>query len=287
MTARRAMKSSTASEVKVQGHANEAQFAEAIGGSVNKGDHQDKRDVIDQHHGTHSVKAGSYWQVFLYSRSRIVKNTIFKALGNTSKILLRCLDSFPETFDEYQANKMAAKQALRPHMRDFLAELQKPNISRAFFDKALFDNGNAHYLSVYAGKARDAAMGKVFHIFHKEDVLDALMKDVTLANSQARRVGEVSEQKVVLKSSVTGCQIGEIEIRVDSETHYREVKFRLMAKHVINVLQTLIGPATEASSRVRTYGKAVAPFKKQTLPEPPASNPDVARLPELPALAAE
>lgn len=269
--AKRAMTSGKASQVKTRGHAKEREFAALIGGSVNKGNHHDKRDVIDQKHGTHSVKSGQWWQIFLYGRERIATNTIFGGLGNTAGILLDCIDAFPEDRDDFHGvNKDNAKQALRPHMTRLLSELQKPHMGPAFFDKALFDGGNAGYLSVYPGPAADPFGQKKFHIFHKDDVIQALMKDVSFANSRAIKAGDVPEQKVVLKSSIAGRagrQIGEIEMRNDSKVHYREVKFRLRSEDVMKILQTQLPHPTQMSKWICTYGKATSPFSRQTLPQ--------------------
>ena len=269
--ARRAMSSKKASQVKVHGHVNERQFAALVGGHVNKGTHTDKKDVMDQNDGPHSVKAGTWWQIFLYGRDRFSSNTIFKGLGNTAGILVDCIDAFPENRDDFHgARKDAAKQALRPHMRRMLAELQQPHIGPAFFDKALFDGGSADYLSVYPGSAVDPFGQKKFHIFHKDDVIRALMSDVTFANSRAIKAGDVPEQKVVLKSSIAGRagrQIGEIEIRNDSKVHYRQAKFRLRSEDVMKILKSHLPPPARMSNWICTYGKATSPFSRQTLPQ--------------------
>jgi len=59
------MATTHASEVKVAGHRNERGFASLIGGQVNLGARADKKDVIDGQHRSHSVKAGTWWQIFL------------------------------------------------------------------------------------------------------------------------------------------------------------------------------------------------------------------------------
>lgn len=269
--ARRAMTSGKASQVKVQGHVNERQFAALVGGRVSRGKHTDKKDVLDQNDGAHSVKAGDWWQIFLYGRERFASNTIFKGLGNTAGILVDCIDAFPEDRDDFHgARKDTAKQALQPHMRSLLAELQKPYIGPAFFDKAVFDGGSAEYLSVYPGPAADPFGQKKFHIFHKEDVIKALMSDVTFANSKARNALQMSDQKVVLKSSIAGRagrQIGEIELRNESKVHYRQAKFRLRSEDVMKILQTQLPPPTRMSNWIYTYGKATSPFNRQNLPQ--------------------
>lgn len=265
--AKRAMPPEKASEVKVQGHVNEHQFAALVGGSVNMGNHHDKRDVIDQKHGTHSVKSGHWWQIFLYGRERIATNTILRAIGGISRIMLDCIDAFPEDYDDYHGEaKDAAKRALQPHMRRLLEELQKPDIGRAFFEKALFDGGNAGYLSVYPGPAKDPFEKKSFHVFHKDDVVRALTGDLSFANSKARNASQMSDQKVVLKSSLLRRQIGEIEMRNDSAVHHREVKFRLNSPNVMSILRASLPPPTRASERIFTYGKAVQPVSRHNLP---------------------
>lgn len=269
--ARRAMSSTKASQVKVQGHVNERQFAALVGGHVSKGSHTDKKDVLDQNDGPHSVKSGTWWQIFLYGRERFASNTILKGLGNTAGILVDCIDAFPEDRDDFHGvNKDNAKQALRTHMRRLLAELQKPHIGPAFFDKALFDGGSADYLSVYPGSASHPFGQKKFHIFHKDDVIQALMNDVSFANSTARKPGDVPEQKVVLKSSIAGLkgrQIGEIELRNESKVHYRQAKFRLRSEDVMKILQTQLPPPAQMSNWICTYGKATSPFSRQILPQ--------------------
>jgi len=177
--------------------------------------------------------------------------------------MIDCLDAYPQDFTAYQADKDAAKQRLRSHMRCLLAELQKPKIFPAFLEKALFDGGSAEYLSIYAGPASTPFQQKHFHIFHRINVIDVLQKDVTLANSQARRRGQTPEQKVVFKSELQGKQIGEIEDRHDSPGHYREMKFRLDGKAVFAILKEFITnpAATRARPRATTYGEAVKKFQ--------------------------
>lgn len=260
---RRAMSPEHASEVKKGGHNNEQHFAKIIGGHVNRGSHTDKRDVVDSQDRSHSVKSGTWWQVFLYGRERLANNTMFQALGDVATIMVECLDAYPKTFEEYIANKNAAKQRLRPHMKQLLAELSKPRIFKAFLDKALFDGGNAEYLSVYIGKANDPLCHKQFHIFHKNDVTKALYNDVTLANSQARNEKQTPEQKVVFCSELMGKQIGEIEDRHDSLVHYQEMKFRLNAESVFNILKdaTKSTSPNKVRNQATAYGRAATLFK--------------------------
>lgn len=261
MAKRRAMSSAHASEVKTAGHRNEVDFATLIGGQVQMGSHTDKKDVIDRRHGSHSVKAGTWWQIFLYGRERLRTDAIFQGLGQVADIMIACLDAFPPARAGYLRDKVSAKQRLQPEMQKLLAELQNPKIFRAFLDKALFDGGNADYLSVFPGRANTPAASKHFHVFHKDDVVNSLLADVTLQNSKARRAGEMDAQKVTFRSDILGRNIGEIEVRTDSDVHYREMKFRVHAESVMQILTSEISESSQLHSQLTTYGRAVKSFR--------------------------
>ena len=237
MAKKRAMSSRKASKVKVSGHLNEEHFAELIGGEVNKGSSTDKKDVIDRHHRSHSVKAGEYWQIFLYGRDRLSSNTIFQSLGDVAEIMVACIDSYPEDFVDYLKDKTASKQRLQPNMRRLLAELKTPKTLASFFDKALFDGGNTDFLSIYPGLAKDKPKTKVFHVFHKDDVVSALISSVSLRNSKARHKAQMDDLKVVFDSTLHGRSMGEIEDRHDSGKHYREMKCRFKSSVVFDILK--------------------------------------------------
>ena len=261
MHARRAMTPDQACEVKIAGHLNEYDFAELIGGEVNLGAHTDKKDVIDRQHRSHSVKAGVWWQIFLYSRERLKTNTIFQGIGNVANIMVDCIDAYPPKFQDYKAEKLQAKAKLQPQMQRLLAELQQSKIFNVFLNKALFDGGNADYLSIFPGKAKVDKSKKTFHIFHKDEVVSTLASDVTLRNSKARNTREMDDQKVTFLSTLHRKNIGEIEDRHDSPIHYREMKFRLHAESVFKILTNNIKEKEQARPQVYTYGKAVRLFR--------------------------
>lgn len=258
---RRAMTSEQASRVKLSGHQNEQDFATLIGGSVNLGSHTDKKDVIDAQHRSHSVKAGTWWQIFLYSRERLKTNTIFQGIGQVANIMIDCIDAYPVNRDDYIAAPILAKQRLQPEMRKLLAELQKPVTFRAFLDKALFDGGNADYLSIFLGPANTEISKKEFHIFHKNEVVATVDANITLQNSKARRKGQMDDQKVIFRSNLQQKNIGEIEDRHDSHTHYREMKFRLNAQGVYSILTEKIKGTDQPMPQVFTHGQAIRLFK--------------------------
>ncbi len=255
------MTSDHAGEVKIAGHLNEYDFADLIGGEVNLGTHTDKKDVIDGQHRSHSVKAGTWWQVFLYGRDRLETNTIFQGLGEVANIMIARIDAYPSSYADYQRDKTEAKRKLQPRMRRLLAELEKPNIFSAFLDKPLFDGGNAEYLSIFLGPAKTDKKNKTFHVFHKDAVVAALAADVTLRNSKARNAKQMDDQKVTFRSALHRKNIGEIEDRHDSKGHYREMKFRLNARLVFEILTNGITDTKLARPQVITYGRAARLFK--------------------------
>ena len=261
MPRRRAMTSAHASEVKVSGHWNEDDFASLIGGEINQGSHLDKKDVIDCQHRFHSVKAGTWWQIFLYGRERLATNTILQGIGEVADIMVACLDAYPATYEDYLLDKTSAKLNLQPFMRQLRDELEQPRVFRAFLDKSLFDGGNADYLSVFLGPANTSPEAKEFHIFHKTDVVDALSGDIILLNSKGRREGEMDDQKVTLRSKLHRRNIGELEDRHDSRVHYKEMKFRLNSAGVFGILDSAIPLRSQITPQLVTYGRAVRTFR--------------------------
>ena len=250
------MSSAEASRVKTTGHLNEEHFANLIGGEVNKGSHTDKKDVIDCQHRSHSVKAGTYWQIFLYGKERWQKNTIFQGLGQIANIMIACIDSYPLEYNDYLIDKKASKLRLQPKMRQLLNELQKPKILAGFFDKALFDGGKADYLSLYPGPANTDKKDKIFHVFHKDEVVNALVENISLRNSKARTQNQMDDQKVIFDSRHHKKSMGEIEDRHDSEKHYRQMKCRFKSSIVFEILKSQIPKTTQSFPQVISYGKA-------------------------------
>ena len=256
------MSGAHAREVKVTGHLNEEHFAKLIHGRVNRGSHHDKKDVLDKQDRSHSVKSGKWWQIFLYGRSRLETNTIFRGIGRVSKIMIACIDVFPKDRSDYLKEKEKFKLLLQPRMRQLLKELQKEDVFAAFLDKALFDGGNADYLSVYPGKGKDPENKKHFHIFHKDEVVRTLMSDIELRNSKARNPSQTDDQKVIFYSLSRKKGIGEIELRNDSDVHYREMKLRMNGEEAIRVLQDFVKNNEEKiPGGLTLWGRAVSLFR--------------------------
>lgn len=249
MIKRRAMTPDKASEVKLAGHRDEAEFAGAIGGRLFAGDRRAKPDVADGDY-YYSVKSGAKkWQIFLYSQKRLQEDAGFGVINGIGELLAECLNAFPPAFDAYRADKARYKNQLRAPMRAVKEKLSQPKLLKGFFAKALF-NDKVDFLAVKSGG--------LFHVFHKSDVLAVMSANVGAVNSQARTARQTPEQKVVFKAGFPRLTtLGEIEIRNDSDVHYREVKFWMFKDKTLALLQDGITPKREhPGGKIITYGIA-------------------------------
>jgi len=257
MKKKRAMSSEKASYVKRKGHEDAREFAELLGiGKEFKWDPRAKRDIIDEEGFSYSVKSGEKkWQIFLYGRKRFEENFNFKGMG-LSEIFLECIDSFPENRDEYLKNKVKYKEKLKISMIKLANELNDQKKLEAFLYKAIFNSGEVDFLVI-------KEEGE-FHVFYNKDVVNCLSQNFQIENSKARRSGEIDAQKVVFKVSVKSSAnkiykktAGEIEMRNDSDIHYREVKFWLDKKVIFRILSSQIKPVRDLRDRIKLYGQAI------------------------------
>lgn len=257
---RRAPGSDISREKKLGGHKNEFVYAALIGGSTISG--TGKGDVKDLSGLLHSVKSGKKWQVFLYRYDRIEKSKYLSELRS-------CLDAFTTDYDRYVVDRIkcielkeflveekgresvsrmpndVVKKKLGPNeyvkAKERLAEatqrvctkLSNKAFLTEFLAEALFNGLEVSYLAV-----KD---GGYFRVFSRNDVLRVLADELSPANSRAGHVPEdynVDGQKVLLRYSKgdKDKNIVEIEIRNDSEQHYREVRFNMYSKDFLSLL---------------------------------------------------
>jgi len=247
------MPSEQASSKKKSGHANEKHFAQLIGGVVLAS--TGKTDVIDQQHRTHSVKSGEWWQIFLYARSRLVTNTIFQDIGDLADLMIQCIDAFPEDFSDYEMDKQSAKYRLQEPMRLLKEEIEKPDIFPALLRKAIFNGDEVDYLSILPHEIKNTSLldQKHFHVFSQEDVVTLLSTHLEVRNSKARNYRQMDDQKVIFRFRKN---VGEIEIRTDSKTHYKYIKWRLNAEAIFGILTSDLESVTLANQQISVYGSA-------------------------------
>lgn len=159
------------------------------------------------------------WQIFLYSKSRFKEDPIFQGVNRLGDLFIQCIDCFPENRQEYLNDKDSAKTRLQTYMKELKNELSDPKILKAFLEKSLFNAGEVTFFVIKKDEE--------FHIFWNEDVVNTIANNLQVENSKARIAGEFDAQKVVFKLKSNKTTLGEIEMRNDSDIHYREVKFWL------------------------------------------------------------
>ena len=249
---RRALSSAGARQVRQQGHDDALEFALAIGlPSDYQNDPHAKKDVIDLSGDAHSVKSGQKkWQIFLYGIGRFESDDAFRVMNGVGALLIECINSFPPTFTEYQTDKIYAKNRLRVHMRALSEKLNDKSRLRAFLNKSLFNGGEVNYLTV----KHDG----LFHVFLNQDVINVFSENFEVCNSRAISAGQVPEQKVIFRYN--GINLGELEMRNDSEIHYREIRFNMIKPKVMELLLDKIPVSGKFGKNVLIHGNAIRRF---------------------------
>src|SRR5258706_4357086 len=249
---KRGLSSSGARWVRQSGHNDALEFAISIGLPRDyKNDPKAKKDVIDPSGDAHSVKSGKKkWQIFLYGLGRFESDDAFRVMNGIGALLVECIKSFPDTFEEYTADKMVAKERLRVHMKALLEKLSEKPRLRAFFNKSIFNAGEVNYLTI-----KDKG---IFHVFLNTDVLDVFSDNLTVANSRAISAGQVSEQKVIFLYE--NKNLAELEMRNDTKVHYREVRFNMIKPRAMALLLNKIPVTRQYNEKVVVYGNASKKF---------------------------
>ena len=247
----RGSSSEHAREIRQAGHDDAKLFALELGLDEDyQNDQKAKKDVVDPSGDTHSVKSGKKkWQIFLYRESRFDE---FRVMNGMGEILIDCINAFPQSYDEYLLDKDSAKQRLRPHMVALANKLQDKHRLKAFIEKSMFNGGEVDYLTVlHNGK---------YHVFHHKDVCRVMSEQLTVTNSEGKYKGQTPEQKVVLKYQ--GVNLGEVEMRNDSQTHYREIRFNMIKPKAMSLLFDNILTKENYSDSIIVYGEAIKRFGK-------------------------
>lgn len=90
----------------------------------------------------------------------------------------------------------------------------------------MFNAGEVNYLTV--------RHENIYHVFANKDVVRVFADAVNVENSQARSANQVPEQKVIFKYE--GTNLAELEMRNDSEIHYRQIRFNMMKSRMMRLL---------------------------------------------------
>jgi hypothetical protein len=247
---KRAFAPGKARQARQQGHNDALLFAKLIGlGRNYDSDPKAKKDVVDPSLRTHSLKSGQKkWQIFLYRKSHFERE--FRAMNGIGEILIDCIEAFPMSFDDYTNNKTEAKEKLRPSMVALANKLQDKHRLRAFISKSMFNGGEVDYLTVFDNDK--------FHVFWGEEVARVMTENLVVLNSQARQADQFPEQKVIFKYEKT--TLGEIEVRRDSPSHYKEILFSVLKPKIMKLLYSKIIHKQNYNDTIIIYGEATKHF---------------------------
>jgi len=246
---RRAMTTKTARKVKLDGHKLEEIFAKLINGKPISG--TGKKDVLDKRNKVYSIKgAQKKWQIFLYARDRFKKDRNIPG----REFIIKCIDSFPNSWEKYKKNKKKYKQVLQPCMKDLKDFLSKKNNKLAFFSKSFLEDSDVDYLVI-----RD---DNVFCVFDGEEAVKTIDRFTDVENSKSRGKGQMDALKVVFKEGETRkTTIGEIELRTDRKEKFRRVKFWMLRNKTLNLLKEKITTKVKKNNNIIAYGKARKSFR--------------------------
>lgn len=252
MAWKRWLSSDDARKVRQQWHDDALEFALSIWLDQDyRNDAKAKKDVIDPSWDAHSVKSWEKkWQIFLYWVWRFEADEAFAAMNWIWQILIQCINSFPVKFSDYEENKKECKENLRQHMRLLKEKLSEPFRLKAFLWKSMFNWWEVDYLTV--------KHKWIFHVFYYKDVITVLSENFDVQNSQARSAWQFPEQKVILRYGWVN--VWEIEMRNDSEVHYREIRFNMMKVRFMNLMWEKIPNKIQYRENVFVYWEAIKRF---------------------------
>lgn len=227
---KKAMSSDKASKVKKDGHNNEDDFTQLLSGSVVKAG-TGKTDVEYKGWSFSLKKECKRIQFALYSKNS--KNWV---VSSPSAMLCReCLLIYPQDYDTYNTNKGQYKELLREKMVSLKNHLSVRDNLHEYLNLIMFKSGEVDFLVM-----KD---WNIQYIYHASDVLETLLNNVIVENSRAIKIGDVAEQKVVIKcknEKNNWTNLIEIEVRNSGSNHYAEMLcvcnrdnlFRLLETHI-------------------------------------------------------
>lgn len=234
---RKSMTSRQASVKKIGGHDAEDDFAEVIGGNVLTGQRKgDVRLEIGDDKKFFSVKSNvEKIQVFLYAESRFGGDEF----GELNGFCKNCICAYPEEMKDYLENKNRYKDnEISTSMKQLRNVLEDKDTLSYFLHISFFGN-RTEFLVM-----RDKEDGSTWHIFHYKTISESMPEHLKVMNSKARYSDEFDNQKVVLKAEVgkrrgDWVNVFEIEVRHDSEVHYRQLLLGAYRDKLFTLLQRI------------------------------------------------
>ena len=118
--------------------------------------------------------------------------------------------------------------------------------------KSIFNGGEVNYLTI--------THEDMFHVLLNTDVVQLMGECFEVVNSRAIKEGDFDDQKVLFRYE--GQNVGELEMRNDSPTHYQQVRFNMNIQPATELLLERIPQAhmLEGSDTIAVHGKAASRF---------------------------
>ena len=135
-------------------------------------------------------------------------------------------------------------------MRELKDRFQRKALLRAFLRKSVFNGGEVNYLTVLHNDK--------YHVYWSDDVVKAMADNFEVINSKARTADQFDDQKVLFRHK--GKNVGELEMRNDSSSHYGEVRFNMNKVPCMTLLADCGFEVSPYSDMVIRYGHAVKTF---------------------------
>jgi len=211
---RRAMTHEHASQVNREGHAEEHMFAHVLGPDAEVKSGTSKPDVRQGAEFYSVKKHGIKIQWGLHGHKFLTAIPI-----PLTRLLVDCIDVYPATFNAYVQDKKTTYALLAPRMVALKEHLHDKTAMGEFL--SLFMRGRNKEVTRLA-----MANNSRYAVFCIDEIVQLLVSTLVAENSKARHKGQNDHQKVVLKapkSRGSPVSVFEIEMRHDSNTHYREL----------------------------------------------------------------
>jgi len=241
------MTTEKARRVKQRGHKKEFLYATLIKGDVVKG--TKKEDVKDIKGKIHSLKGGSEiqkksgrhgkWQIFLYKKSRFEQEITFPG----REIILEILNTFPNTHEEYEDNKVEVKEKVKKPMIELKEFLLNDKDRFDFFNKSFFDE-RVDFFVIYDDEA--------FYVFDREETINTFVKFLEVDNNSTL-------QKVVFKYN--NRLIAEFEYRTTDDGKYPAILFNMQKRPAFDLLTEKISEKKRFNPVLIAYGNAIKYFE--------------------------
>ena len=166
----------------------------------------------------------------------------FYELNNKKPILVEDYLQVIGNSNQYLNSKILLME-VNKKIKEVLSE--KDNLKK-FLMKSIFDGENVDFWSI-----KD---NELFLVFDREEAVEVLSSSLTadLSKQTTGRQDDITlaGQKVLLKSKNN---VVEIEVRNDSDKHYRQIRFNMIREKTIDILKRYFNEKKIFNDKVRFY----------------------------------